>query len=605
MRRNRLAPANPLFLGVECGGTKTTVLLADANNKILAQKKLGPANLRLMSDRNLKALFASIKKELPGPSAVAIGMAGARTEKDRARIRQAAGQIWRGIPCLATNDLETGLMAADCGGPSNRKVDASILVLSGTGSCCFGRNAKGDVVKVGGWGHLLGDKGSGYEIGLRGVKASVYYFDHDGEWPPLGQRILGALELNSPNDLIGWAQNADKSEIAALAIEVFTAAQCGDKIARDILLAASESLAEDAVACAKRLASRNGAVQFVFAGSVLLKQRAFSQSIIRRIKKVRASSTVAFLKADGVWGAVALARKLISAPSIPSPTSQDVTSVSDDTGALALSPTERRHPRSRQLDKLPVGRAINLMLSEDARLPGAILREKKKIEQAVNLIVASFKKGGRLIYIGAGTSGRLGVLDASECPPTFRTPPEMVQSIIAGGQVAIWKAVEGAEDDAAAGAEAIRSRGITKRDTVIGIAASGRTPFVLKGLVEARRRGARTVFLCFNPQVQFAPGEKPDLVIAPDIGPEILTGSTRLKAGTATKLILNIFTTLSMVRIGKVISNLMIDLNPSNVKLRDRAVRIIQQLTGADAGTAKSTLEKSGWVVKTAWQKLK
>ncbi len=621
MRRNGAAAAHLLFLGVECGGTKTSVLLVDADRRVIAQKKLGPANLRLMTDRQLIVLFGLIKNGLPIPSALAIGMAGARSEKDLERIRAAAAQVWKGVPCHATNDLETALMAA--GGRGRAKVEnaplpvrlsASILVLSGTGSCCFGRRTDGRTVKVGGWGHLLGDKGSGYEIGLRSIKAAVYFFDREGEWPRLGERILSSLKLNSPNDLIGWAQTADKSEIAALAIEVFTAAERGDKISRDILLVASESLARDAVACARRLLKPRERIKFVLAGSILLKQRGFARGIIRRNKKARPESTFTFLEDDGVWGAVALARRLVGNRGLDAGSALALTDgaeadgfkgLANDTAALALSPTERRHPRSRRLDKLPVGQAIKLMLSEDARLPAAILREKKKIEQAVNLVVASFKRGGRLFYVGAGTSGRLGVLDASECPPTFRNPPEMVQSIIAGGQVAIWKAVEGAEDDAGAGEEAIRFRGISKRDTVIGIAASGRTPFVLGALIEARARGARTVFLCFNPHVQFARGEKPDVVIAPDIGPEILTGSTRLKAGTATKLILNIFTTVAMVRIGKVISNLMIDLNPSNVKLRDRAVRIVQQLTGADAATAKATLEKSGWVVKTAWQKLK
>jgi N-acetylmuramic acid 6-phosphate etherase len=214
--------------------------------------------------------------------------------------------------------------------------------------------------------------------------------------------------------------------------------------------------------------------------------------------------------------------------------------------------------------------------------------------------VRAFEQGGRLFYAGAGTSGRLGVLDASECPPTFRTPRDMVQGIIAGGPTALWSSVEGAEDDATAGSRAVASRGVTRRDIVVGIAASGRTPFVWGALGEARRRGAATVLLCFNPHVTIARGERPTLVIAPDVGPEILTGSTRLKAGTATKIVLNVFTTLAMVRLGKVRSNLMIDVKASNTKLRDRAVRIVQELTKADHGAARAALEKTGWNIQEA-----
>jgi N-acetylmuramic acid 6-phosphate etherase len=181
----------------------------------------------------------------------------------------------------------------------------------------------------------------------------------------------------------------------------------------------------------------------------------------------------------------------------------------------------------------------------------------------------------------------------------------MVQGVIAGGQQAIWKAVEGAEDDLQAGAESIEFNGITKRDVVVGIAASGRTPFVWGALLEAKKRRATTILVCFNPTLKPAAKDRPNIIIAPDVGPEVLTGSTRLKAGTATKLVLNMLTTLSMVKLGKVISNLMVDLNPSNIKLRDRAVRIVQDITGVDADTAKDALEKNSWAVKATCLKLR
>lgn len=229
-----------------------------------------------------------------------------------------------------------------------------------------------------------------------------------------------------------------------------------------------------------------------------------------------------------------------------------------------------------------------------------LLAHTRKIEEVVVAVARALRRGGRLIYVGAGTSGRLGVLDASECPPTFGTRPNQVQAIIAGGPKALTAAVEGAEDDAAAGAREVRRRRIGPCDVVAGIAASGRTPFVRAALREAIKAGATTALICFNPRLKLPPSERPDVFIATDVGPEVLTGSTRLKAGTATKLLLNMFTTLAMVRLGKVTGNLMTDLNPSNAKLRDRAIRIVMQLTGTSRQAASSRLEANDWNIRNA-----
>ncbi len=589
-----------LFLGIEGGGTRTVALLADAAGHLVERAEFGPANVRLLTDAQLLRHFREIAKAFPRPVAVGIGLAGARDEKDRERVRRAAALAWPRVPCHATNDLETALAAAE---PSPKST-IQILVLSGTGSCCYGRGARGRTAKMGGWGHLLGDKASGYEIGLRALKAAVFYLDRDGTWSRLGQQLLRTLQLNEPNDLIAWVQSAGKTEVAALAIEVFDAAAHGDQIARDILEGASACLAKDAVSCARKLAKPGAPARFILTGSVLLKKTAFARKVAREIKSRWPGADVVALKREGAWGAVVLAQALVQGskptaqgqlPTAPSP----VLPISHP-----LSPTEQRNPRSMQLDRMSTRAAIALMLSEEARVPRALLAEGTKLERAVNAIARALKRGGRLFYAGAGTSGRLGVLDASECPPTFRTSPDLVQGIIAGGQTAIWKAVEGAEDDAAAGERAIQFRGVGRKDVLVGIAASGRTPFVWGALKAARRRGAFTVLLCFNPTLKVPRAERPGLVIAPAIGPEVLTGSTRLKAGTATKLALNLFTTLAMVRLGKVAGNLMVDLNPSNVKLRDRAVRIVCELTGADAETARAALTRSGWDVKEALRRL-
>ncbi len=599
-------PTMPTFLGIECGGTKSIAVFAQTNGSQAVQFEAGPANLRLLSDLQLVSHFRTISAVHTSkntPVSIAIGMAGARTESDRLRIRTAAAKVWPEASCYATNDLETALVAAEIS--AEREVPR-ILVLSGTGSCCYGQTPAGKTAKVGGWGHFIGDKGSGYEIGLRALKAVVYYYDRDGVWPKLGQKLLRSLQLNEPNDLISWVQNASKTDVAALAVEIFAAWSKGDKIANDIITAAAESLSVDAVDCAKRLVKAGTPVQFVLAGSILLKQPKFAQAVQARVQELWPKSVVAPLNRESVWGAVELARKTHAKSTVAEKTIARKDSVFDP-GFLSseLPATERRNPLSTKLDELSIEEMVSLMLSEEEKVPGAISKERDKIAAAVRLVTASFKKGGRLFYIGAGTSGRLGVLDASECPPTFRTSPEMVQGIIAGGQTALWKAAEGAEDDSGAGADAIRFNNITSRDVVVGIAASGKTPYVWGALLEAKKRKAGTMLICFNPGLKVVNKHQPDILIAPDVGPEVLTGSTRLKAGTATKLILNMLTTLAMVKLGKVMSNLMVDMNPSNIKLRDRAIRIVCDATGAERAIAQKELEDANWQVKPVCLKLR
>jgi len=260
--------------------------------------------------------------------------------------------------------------------------------------------------------------------------------------------------------------------------------------------------------------------------------------------------------------------------------------------------TELRLAESMRLDDMPIEEAVSLMNAQDARAVQAIAAEQPNIARAVELVARALGQGGRLIYFGAGTSGRLGVLDAAECPPTFRTDPEMVQGVIAGGEAAMFRAQEGAEDKPEGGASAVDQKNVGPDDVVMGIAAGGTTPFVHGALRRARERGAMTIFFTC---VQATAGEPAvDLVIRPLVGPEVLTGSTRLKAGTATKLVLNTITTLAMVRLGKVYENLMVDLRATNQKLWDRGARIIATLTGLDREPAMDLLRRADGHVKVA-----
>ncbi|WP_169976655.1 N-acetylmuramic acid 6-phosphate etherase [Tautonia rosea] len=260
--------------------------------------------------------------------------------------------------------------------------------------------------------------------------------------------------------------------------------------------------------------------------------------------------------------------------------------------------TESRNPVSERIDTLDALGIVRVMNAEDAKVIEAVRAEEQAIAQAVELVADRFRRGGRLIYAGAGTSGRLGVLDASECPPTFSTPPEMVVGLIAGGPTALTRAVEGAEDDPKQGAADLDALGVSERDVVVGIASSGRTPYVIGVVDRAKERGATTVGIaCNRPSVL---GDRVDVEIALIVGPEIIAGSTRLKSGTATKLVLNMLTTGAMVLIGKTYGNRMIDLQPTNQKLRIRTRRILRELGDVDDQQAAALLEQTGGHLKSA-----
>ena len=261
--------------------------------------------------------------------------------------------------------------------------------------------------------------------------------------------------------------------------------------------------------------------------------------------------------------------------------------------------TERRNPNTRDIDVASPVELVDLIAGEDGGVPAAVSAEREAIARAVVFVEDAFRRGGRLLYVGAGTSGRLGVLDAAECPPTFGTPPEMVVGIIAGGARALIKAVEGAEDDVNAGIAAMDDHRVRAEDVVIGIAASGTTPYVRAALGRAQALGARTgLVACAEPPALLR--STCDVCIVVLVGPEVITGSTRMKAGTATKLVLNTITTGAMIRLGKTYGNLMVDLRASNAKLEDRSHRIVMETTGLEREAAAQVLERADGRVKTA-----
>lgn len=260
--------------------------------------------------------------------------------------------------------------------------------------------------------------------------------------------------------------------------------------------------------------------------------------------------------------------------------------------------TEQRNPASDKIDAMSSLEIVQLMNAEDAGVAAAVAKEAETIAAAVDLIAEAFRRGGRLVYIGAGTSGRLGVLDASECPPTFNSPPEQVVGLIAGGRIALTNAVEGAEDHPEFAIADLQELGLSQDDVLVGIATSGRTPYVIAALQYAREQGAAAIAFTCNQENQLA--DVADLTICPVVGPEVVTGSTRLKAGTATKMVLNMLTTGAMVRIGKTYGNLMVDLRATNKKLVDRSIRILIAFTDLPRDEAETVLEACHGELKTA-----
>jgi N-acetylmuramic acid 6-phosphate etherase len=261
-------------------------------------------------------------------------------------------------------------------------------------------------------------------------------------------------------------------------------------------------------------------------------------------------------------------------------------------------PTEAINPASLAVDKTPVPDIIEMVISEDRKVIVAVHKEKERIAHGVEIITQALRKGGRIIFVGAGTSGRLGVVEAAEMPPTFSTSPNIVQAIMAGGQEAVFRAKEGVEDNFEEGARSLARLRLGKKDVVIGVSASGMTPFVRGGLTRARKSGAKIIFVTCWPGSELQ--NFVDLQIAPAVGPEIIAGSTRLKAGTATKMVLNMLTTISMIKFGKTYGNLMVDVKCGSEKLKDRARRIITMVTGIDYDEADALLKRAKWNVKAA-----
>ena len=574
------------ILGVEGGGTKTAWVLAEHDGgefRILDQGKLPPSNFRLTPIDRLRTILSQLPKQI---DRAGIFLAGCGPGEDQQTLSRLCREIWPSAKIVVGNDRDSGVAAALGHGDG-------IVVNAGSGSSVTGRR-DGKIEKAGGWGHILGDAGGGYFLVIQALRLILREYDlHRGE-VQFTAKILRALSLSNLDELVRWAQTADKMEIALLAPVVFEAAANGDKHVIEILEEGARCLCEYTESVATRL--RLLAPKVVLIGGLFQGDSIYAHTFKRRLKKVLPDTRVAAAERSPELGAAWLAAEMSEFPKVGA---EPAAAKIED---LAAALTEQRNPRSENLEKMSAKELVELFVTEEKFVQEALRKAIVDLARAVELVAESLRKGGRLFYVGAGSSGRIAVLDASEIPPTFGAPPELVQGIIAGGVTALHRSVEGAEDDASNGALAIDERGIKENDVVIGVTASGRTPFVLAALAKAKARAAKTILLSCNPD---APGKKDvDLAIGLAVGPEILTGSTRLKAGTATKVALNIISTGAMVALGKVRGNFMIDLHASSTKLRDRAVRLVAELTESDYNSAREKLEAANWNLRAIVDKI-
>lgn len=570
------------ILGLEGGGTKTSWVLVEHEGdafSVIDQGKLPPSNFRLTSLERLRAIF----QQMPAAAdRVGMFLAGCATEEDRRVLSKLCGEVWSTAKIIAGSDRDSGLAAALGKGDG-------IAVNAGTGASVTGR--RGDrLEKAGGWGHILGDAGGGYFLSLQALRFILREYDlHRGE-AQFTASILRALSLNSRDELVRWAQNADKMEVAQLAPVVFKAAMNGDVNVVKIIEEGAAVLSEYTEAVATRLQLL--APKVVLLGGLFHRDSVYTHTFRRKLKKQMPDARVAISDQSPELGAAWLAAEMADGADL------ETRRVEKEIAELSAAPTEQRNSRSELLDGMTPLQVAELFVDEEKFVEQALRERIPELGDAIERVTKALRNGGGLFYVGAGTSGRLGVLDASEIPPTFGAPPELVQGIIAGGVSALHRSVEGAEDERGGGALAIDERGVTEADIVCGISASGRTPFVLGALAEAKKRGAQTILLTCNHERTRA--AVADLEIDLATGPELLTGSTRLKAGTATKIALNIISTGAMVALGKVRGNLMIDLAISNTKLRDRAARLVAQLAKCDYGQAVERLQRHDWNLRAA-----
>ncbi|NPA06818.1 MAG: N-acetylmuramic acid 6-phosphate etherase [Chloroflexi bacterium] len=587
-----------VVIGIDGGGSKVHAVVMDAQGRVLGRGRGGPSNPHQLGwDAMVREVARAVQDAARAAEvdphearAIALAQGGIDRPEDRARALTRLQALWPRVPIRVENDALAALVA----GVGTLH---GIVLIAGTGSIAYGVR-DGRHARAGGWGHWL-DVGSGFVLGMDGLRAVLAAADDMGLPTSMTEPLLQALGLREPGDILTWLydQTNPVTPVAQLAPLVLDAAAQGDPEAMRIALRGAEGLADAVHVVAQRLDfTAEQSFPIVFAGGLLRHHELYRQLVQQAIHTRLPKARIRHVQRDYAEGAAWLAWDFIGHPLPAWGTDVPPNTATNEDEQVWTS--EQPNVLSRAMDTWPPFAFAGLMNAEDERAVWAVRRILPQLARAIEAVAKRMAQGGRLIYVGAGTSGRLGVLDAAECPPTFRTEPGQVVGVLAGGWQALGQAREAAEDDPDAGARAMAELKVGPKDTVVGLSASGRTPYVLGAIREARRRGAYTLAVVCNLPSPIA--DEADHTLAALVGPEVLTGSTRLKAGTAQKLILNTLSTGVMVQLGKVYGNLMVDVRPDNTKLRARAIRILRQATGVDEAAARAALEASGWDVKVA-----
>lgn len=582
-----------IYLAFDGGGTATRAALYDAAGNATADRTGGPSNPVEAGVQQSLCVLIQLGRELLGSRdastcEVAAGISGARNEVLRDAIARGLVQTLGVRRAVVASDVDT-LLHANVGDGEG------MVVIAGTGSSAIAKTAGGQPRIFGGWGALFGDVGSAFDITVRALRAAAASLDGQRGPTKLIDALPEAAGLRSFSELIVWSRSATKQEVAALAPAVILLYHDSDSAAKPCVVDALTDLFVLAANAARETGLSNAAPMYIHGGVVdaLPELVDHAQSMVKNYRgDVALPSTFERTRFDGT----AASLRLIAEPS------RSLFVSEARAGSVAteevLSRTESAAQHERFLDTLTADAIVARMSDADREALDATRAARTEIAHLMQRVADAFAVGGRLIYLGAGTSGRLGVLDASECPPTFGLDPGQVVGIIAGGEAALRSSGEGVEDDAAAAIadlNALQPK-LCEHDVVVGIAASGTTPYVHAGLAEAKRNGAYTCLLCCNPSAR----SDADWTVALDTGPEVLPGSTRLKAGTATKLVLNMISTGAMALSGRVFEGYMVGVKPMNAKLRKRATRIVAALTGLPEPDADTMLRAAGDDIRVA-----
>ncbi len=569
----------PLYLAMDGGGTATRAGLYDGSRNLIREVTGRASNpVAYGIDTCLAVLTELARRAMDGgeppPQSVAVALAGAREAHQKLDIATRLADALGASRVLVTDDLRPILFA-------NAGDMPAILAIAGTGSSVLAQNGS-EALLVGGRGAILGDDGSAYRVAVAALRACAHALDGLGPATELVEALPEAVGLAAMHAMPAWAETADKQAIADLARTVERLAEQDDQVALACLRREAAQLAAQVEAGHRRLHLPPDVCVYLH-GGLLTKGRVYREAFISTVHDRLPRAEVRELALSGHRAVVEMAL----ADALPAMLAVGIGSART---CAALPATERSHDV--HLDALSPREIVRHMNHADRQTVEAVHLAENAIVRAVELAAQALRDGGRIVYAGAGTSGRLGVLDASECPPTFGVSPDRVAGLIAGGDKALRSSIEGAEDDRLLAARDIGSLEppLGPQDMLVGIAASGTTPYVLSAIDAARAKGVVTALLCCNPAVESCV----DVLIALDTGPEVLPGSTRLKAGTATKMVLNMISTGAMALSGHVFEGHMVGMRPTNAKLRRRAIRMLCALTGLDADSAQRLLDDTG-----------